>query len=129
LLPRLTNEIGGGIRKDVQKIGLYPIPDAAYTLKWDGIKPITLLSATTDDVRIVTGMPSHYVDALIEMATAIGWNEVDDAEAKAKLQEAVLRLEALWKRDSHSIEDTHLMRGFDSDDYHRDPVLPPQYTR
>lgn len=115
--------------KDVLNIGLYPIPDAAYTLQWDGIKPITLLTATTDDVREVTGMPVTMVDVLIEMATAIGWKEINDQESSPQLQEVLMRLKSLYGKDNHSIEDSMIMRGFEDEDYFRDPTLPASYTR
>lgn len=115
--------------KDVLKIGVYPIPDAAYTLQWDGIKPITLLTAATDDVREVAGLPVSMIDILIEMATAIGWKEIDDQDAQTQMTEVLMRLKGMYNRDNNSIEDVHVMRSFDGDDYFRDPILPPQYTR
>lgn len=115
--------------KDVLNIGVYPTPDAAYTLKWDGIKPITLLTGVTQDVREITGIPVHMIDILIEMATAIGWKEIDDAVTGEQMNEVLMRLKGMYNRDNHSIEDVHVMRGFDSEDYYRDPTLPPQYER
>jgi len=66
--------------RNSMKISLYPIPDGVYNLKYDGLAPITLLSADTDDIRTTTGMPSHLVDLVIEMATAIGWKEIASTE-------------------------------------------------
>ncbi len=115
--------------KDVLKIGLYPIPDAAYTLLWDGIKPISLVTAASEDIREITGMPVSMIDILIEMATAIGWKEIDDQDQGAQMQEVLLRLKAMYSKDNHSLEDVHVMRGFDDDMVYRDPVLPPQFDR
>lgn len=114
---------------DTLKIGLYPVPDAAYTLQWDGIKPISLLSSSSDDVRVVTGMPVSMVDILIEMATAIGWKENDDAQAAVQMDEVLVRLKGMFQKDNHDIEDRHVFRGFDGSDYYRDPVLPANYDR
>lgn len=114
---------------DTLKIGLYPIPDAAYTLKWDGIKPISLLTGASDDVRVVTGMPVSMVDILIEMATAIGWKEIDDATQGEQMQEVLMRLKGMFEKDNHSIEDNHVFRPFDGEDYFRDPVLPANFNR
>lgn len=114
---------------DTLKIGLYPIPDAAYTLLWDGLKPVSLLTNLTDDVRVVTGMPVSMVDILIEMATAIGWKEIDDAAAADQMREVMARLRGAYERDNHSLEDTHRFQEPLADDYYRDPRLPPQYTR
>lgn len=121
--------VNSSTEKDVLKIGLYPIPDAAYTLKWDGLKPITLLTATTDDVREITGMPVTMVDILIEMATAIAWKEIDDAQASEQMQECMLRLKGMYQKDNHSIEDRHIFQPFIGEDFHRDPVLPANYDR
>jgi len=121
--------VNSSTETDVLKIGLYPIPDAAYTIKWDGIKPISLLSATTDDVREITGMPVSMVDVLIEMATAIGWKEIDDAQASEQMQEVMLRLKGMYQKDNHSIEDCHVFRPFAGDDFYRDPTLPANYSR
>lgn len=114
---------------DTLKVGLYPIPDAAYTLKWDGVRPITLLSADTDDVRIVTGMPVNLVDILIEMATAIGWKEIDDGDSAVQLEEVLARLKGAYNDQNHDIEDRMRMAPFESEDADRfrDPVLPPEY--
>lgn len=114
---------------DTQKIGLYPIPDAAYTLKWDGIKPISLLTSASDDVRVVTGMPVSMIDILIEMATAIGWKEIDDAQAAEQMQEVMVRLKGMYQKDNHSIEDNHVFRSFEGEDFYRDPTLPANYDR
>lgn len=121
--------VNSATEKDVLKIALYPVPDTGYTLLWDGIKPITLLTGTTQDVREITGIPVSMIDILIEMATAIGWKEIDDAAAAEQMQEVLMRLKGMYNKDNHSIEDNHIMRGYESDDYYRDPVLPPQFDR
>lgn len=113
---------------DILKIGLYPVPDAAYTLLWDGIRPINLLVSDSDDIRLITGMPSNLVDIVIEMATAIQWKEIDDAAAATQLQEALMRLKGAWESGSHDIEDRHIMASFDEDMDYADPVLPPNYN-
>ena len=115
---------------DTLKVGLYPIPDAAYTLKWDGVRRISLLSSDTDDVRVQTGMPVTLVDVLIEMATAIGWKEIDDQDASAQMQEVVMRLKALYGADQHNIEDRLIMAPFESDEIDRyfDPQLDPRFN-
>jgi hypothetical protein len=114
---------------DTLKVGLYPIPDAAYTLLWDGVRPITLLTADTDDVRIVTGMPVTLVDILIEMATAIGWKEIDDGDAAVQMQEVLTRLKAAYADDTHDIEDVHILAPFEGDALDKifDPTLPPNF--
>ena len=115
---------------DTLKVGLYPIPDAAYTLKWDGVRRITLLSADSDDVRVVTGMPVNLVDVLIEMATAIGWKEIDDAAASEQMQEVLIRLKGAYSDDQHNIEDRLIMAPFESDEIDRyfDPQLDPRFN-
>lgn len=114
---------------NILKIGLYPIPDAAYTLKWDGYKKIVLLSADTDDVRTVSGIPEPLVDLLIEMATAVGWKEIDDGDAAAQMQECLQRLKGAYNDDNHSIEDVHVLSPLDGDNLDKifDPILPPNF--
>lgn len=114
---------------NILKIGLYPIPDAAYTLKWDGYKKITLLSNATDDIRAVSGIPEPMVDLVIEMATAIGWKEIDDGDAAAQMQECMSRLGGFYQDDNHSIEDVHVLAPLDGDNMDKifDPILPPNF--
>lgn len=114
---------------DTLKIALYPIPDAAYTIKWDGIKAIPMITGASDDIRVVTGMPTSMVDILIEMATAVGWKQIDDAASQTQMAECMVRLKAMFEKDNHSIEDTHKMREFNGEDFFRDPVLPANYDR
>ncbi len=115
---------------DTQIIGLYPIPDAVYTLKYDGIKEMTLLSADTDDVRTVTGMPSKFVNMLIELATSIGFKELDDAQYGEQFQECLLRLKGLYGDDQTEIDDVLVFATIDNFDanYYQDPILPPGYS-
>jgi hypothetical protein len=119
-----------GIAVDTLQIGLYPIPDAAYTILWDGVREITLMVNDTDDVRVLTGMPVTMVDILIEMATAIGWKEIDDSDAASQMQEVMIRLKGLYGKDQHDIEDVNIMAPFDSDDLNRynDPQLDPRFS-
>ncbi len=114
---------------NILKIGLYPVPDAAYTLKWDGYKKITLLSSDTDDVRSKSNIPETMVDLLIEMATAVGWKEIDDGDAAAQMQECMARLKAYYNDDNHSIEDVHVLSPLDGDNLDKifDPILPPNF--
>lgn len=114
---------------NVQKIGLYPIPDTGYTLKWDGYKPVGFMATDVDDIRIITGMPDLMVDLVIEMATAIGWKEIDDGDAAAQMQECLSRLKAAYADDNHSIEDVHVLSPLDGDNLDKifDPILPPNF--
>lgn len=114
---------------DTQFIGLYPIPDAIYTLKFDGIREMTLLSADTDDVRAVTGMPSKCVNMLIELATSIGFKELDDAQYREQFEECLIRLKGLYGDDQTEIEDVLVFATLDNNDinYFQDPILPPNY--
>lgn len=115
--------------QDNLQIGLYPIPDAAYTLYWDGIVAIPLLVNDTDDFRLVCGIPGYFADIIIEMATAIGWKEVDDQDQGAQLQEVLMRLKSIYEEDQNSIEDRLIMAPFESEDVDRyfDPMLDPRF--
>ena len=112
------------------KISLYPIPDAVYSMKFDGIAPITLLSTDADDIRLITGMPSPLVDLVIEMATAIGWKEIDDTDSREQMQECMVRLKAAYGDDSSEIDERLVMAPMESDEWNRwfDPVLPSNFN-
>lgn len=114
---------------DAPKFAFYPIPNGVFTVYYDCIRPITLMSADTNDVRLITGMPSNLIDILIEMATAIGYKEIDDSMSAKQMEECMLRLSAAFREDQSEIDDVMVMRAFESEDAYRydDPVLPPQY--
>lgn len=114
---------------DTQKVGLYPIPDTVYNLKYDCVAPITLLTSDTDDIRLITKMPSHHVDLVIEMATAIQWKEIDDAQAAEQMQECLLRLKAAYADDVSEIDDKLIMAPLEADNIDRyfDPTLDPRF--
>lgn len=114
---------------DTQIIGLYPIPDSIYTLNYDCVKPITLLVDDTDDIRTDTGMPSVYVNLVVELATALGMKADDDVKAKEQLEECVVRLESFYQKDQNQIDDRLITRPQESEDLNRffDPVLPPNF--
>lgn len=113
---------------NTRKIALYPIPDAVYTVNYDGVRAIQLLTSDTEDVRTSTGMPQHLVDLLIEMATAVGFKELDDEQAKAQMDECLTRLGAAYFNDQTNIDDRIIMAPDYSLARNLDPVLPPQYN-
>lgn len=110
-------------------VGLYPIPDAVYTVKMDVIRPITLLTSDSQDIRTTSKIPVNLVDLVIEMATAIGMKQDDDKKARAQMEECMTRLSAAYSDDTYQTDDRLIMRSFDvPDDFSfQDPVLPPQY--
>lgn len=111
-----------------RQVKLFPIPNATIAMYYDYRQEISLLTATTDDVRVVTGMPDHMVDALIELATAIGYREQDDGDYESAMEEAMARLQRLLEDDLTEIDDRVRMANFEGDSvYYGDPVLPPQY--
>jgi len=111
-------------------IGFYPIPDSGYTVKWDGVRPVSYLLNDTDDIRVKTNMPDYLVDLVIEMATAIGWKEIDDADAQAQMGEVVKRLRAAYADDQDDIDSRLIMAPFESEDIDRyfDPQLNPLFN-
>lgn len=114
---------------DIQIVGLYPIPDAVYTINWDGVRKIPLLTNDSDDIRTVTGMPTQYVNLVIEIATALGYKGDDDALAREQLEECATRLQNFYHKDQDQIDDRLIMRPQDSDslDQMYDPILPSNY--
>ena len=115
---------------DNRMVSLYPIPDSSYQLLWDGIVAIPLLVNDTDDFRVVCGIPGYFSDLLIEMATAIGWKEVDDATQGQQLTEVLARLKSAYEEDQSSLEDRLIMAPFESEDIDRyfDPQLDPRFN-
>jgi hypothetical protein len=114
---------------DTLKIGLYPVPDGVYALKWDGILPITLLTSDSQDVRTTTGMPSTIVNLLIDLAVAIGFGQNGDSDENPKLQEVLARLESAYAQDNYDIDDSMVMAPLEAEDLNRyyDPALPPDF--
>lgn len=112
------------------KLALYPIPDAIYSLKFDVIRPINLLSSDTDDIRVVTGMPSNLVDLVVEMATAIGYKADDDVKSGEQMKEAMLRLQQAYEDATTQINDRLIAAPFGDYDTVADamPLFPPQYS-
>lgn len=111
-----------------RKVALWPVPNAVFTMYYDYRKDISLLSADTDDVRITCGMPAHMVDALIELASAIGYRELDDSDYESAMAEAVVRWQNLLADDLTEIDDRIRQRSFDDDFLPLgDPMLPPQF--
>jgi hypothetical protein len=115
---------------NTRKLGFYPIPDGVYTIKYDYIRSIQLLSSDTDDIRVATGMPQHLVDLVIEMATAIGWKELDDGDSTEQMREVLQRLAAAYAEDQHSIDDVFVMAPLETSDIDKffDPVLSPNFN-
>ncbi len=111
-----------------KKIGLYTIPSTVETIYYDYIKKMPLLSNHTDDVRIVCGLPDHTVDALIELATAIGMRKFDDADYESAMAEAIVRWDTIYQDYTNEIDDRLRARAFEGADYDGPmPVLPPQF--
>jgi len=112
-----------------RKIALYPVPNAVFTVKYDYQKEMDLLVNNTDDVRVVTGMPDHMVDALIELATAISYREQDDSDYQSAMAESMARWRALYDEDNTEIDD--VIRAASDDGGgggYEDPILPPSYS-
>ena len=109
-------------------VGLYPIPSAVETIYYDYIKEMVLLTNNTDDVRIVSGLPDYMVDALIELAAAIGMREQDDENYEGAMAEAIARWNNLYLENNSEIDDRIRARPSDGQslDY-LDPKLPSNY--
>ena len=115
-----------------RKVALWPVPNATYAMYYDYRREIPLftdaLDASGATVMEVTGMPAHMVDALIELATAISFRELDDSDYESAMAEAMARWNNLLADDLTEIDDSIRMRAFNTEtSYFGDPVLPPQY--
>lgn len=115
---------------DTKKIGLYPIPDSVATIKYDAVRAIQELTSDTQDVRLITGMPKHLINLLIEIATTLGWKEMDDQDDRANLEEVLVRLKAVYNQSMNSIEDVHIMAPLQGADINAtfDPILDPRFS-
>ena len=116
---------------DYLSFAFYPIPDAVYTIKYDGVRPIELPSSDSMDIRVTTGMPSMLADVLIDMATAIGFVGDDDVKADRQLASAIARLENAYKMNDSQIDDRLVARPFGGvEDMQgaQDPWLPTNYS-
>lgn len=111
-----------------KKVSLYTIPSTAETIYYDYVKKMPLLSNNTDDVRTVCGLPDHAVDALIELATAIGMRKFDDADYESAMAEAIVRWDAIYQDYTNEIDDRLRARSFEGAEFiGMDPILPPAY--
>lgn len=115
---------------DAIELGFYPIPDAAYTINYDGVRPIALPTSLSQDIRQYTGMPANIVDIVIDMATAIGYEADDDVNEGPRFARAVARMEAAYQKDQSQIDDRLVMSPFGEVDAYQmqDPLFPPQYS-
>lgn len=115
---------------DTLKIGLYPVPSGVYTIKYDFVSNIPLLVAETDDPRKVCGMPTSLCELLIDIATAIGFRELDDAVYQSAFAEVVERIAQAYRDDYSEIEDSFVMAPMESSDIDKffDPVLTPYFN-
>lgn len=122
-----------GTSKSVEnaiEIGFYPIPDAVYTISYDGVRPIALPTSLSQDIRQYTGMPANIVDIVIDMATAIGYEADDDVDENSRFMRAVARMESAYQKDQSKIDDRLIMSPFDAMDASQlaEPQFPPQYS-
>lgn len=125
---RLNGNMGSVV--NTQVIGLYPIPDAIYGLLYDAVRPIPLLVNDTDDIRLVTGMPSNLVDLVVEMATAIGYKQDDDVKSSEQMNECLARMKQAYEDATTQINDRLISAPFGDYDSvaYADPLFPPQYS-
>ncbi len=111
------------------QVALWPLPNTVYNIFYDYVKECPLMVNASDDVRTVVGLPEWQVDALIQLATAIAFAELDASNYRDMMNEAVQRWADIYHDDSNQIDDSIRAASFDGErvDY-ADPVLPPQYT-
>lgn len=115
---------------DAIDVGFYPIPDSTYTIKFDGVRPISLPTSLSQDIRQYTGMPANIVDIVIDMATAIGYEADDDVDESSRFARAVARMEAAYQKDQSKIDDRLIMSPFDALEAAElaMPQFPPQFS-
>lgn len=126
--PLYYRDFGRDATTGNRKIALYPVPNSVLAIGYDYEREMQLLVDNTDDVRVETGMPDHMVDALIELATAIGYREQDDSDYGSAMAEAIERWIELRNNDQTEIDDAirAAPMGGDGRDF-LDPILPPRF--
>ena len=109
-----TSDVGGVpifvFRTPNNNYGLYPYPDAAYTLKYDAyIKP-TALSAATD----VPLIPEQFRQVIVDGATAYGYQYRGEAQQYGinftRFEDGIKQMQSLYLNSYDYIRSTYLPR-------------------
>ena len=109
-----TSDIGGVpifvFRTPDNNYGLYPYPDAAYTLKFDAyIKPISLSAAT--DVPLI---PEQFRQIIVDGATAYGYQYRGESQQYginfARFEEGIKHMQSLFLNSYEYVRSTYLPR-------------------
>ena len=109
-----TSDVGGMpifvFRTPSNNYGLYPYPDAAYTLKYDAyIKPTSLSAAT--DVPLI---PEQFRQVIVDGATAYGYQYRGEAQQYginfARFEEGIKQMQSLYLNSYDYVRSTYLPR-------------------
>ena len=109
-----TSDVGGVpifvFRTPNNNYGLYPYPDAAYTLKYDAyIKPTSLSAAT--DVPLI---PEQFRQVIVDGATAYGYQYRGEAQQYginfARFEEGIKQMQSLYLNSYDYVRSTYLPR-------------------
>jgi len=109
-----TSDVGGVpifvFRTPNNNYGLYPYPDAAYTLKYDAYVKPTALSATTD----VPLIPEQFRQVIVDGATAYGYQYRGEAQQYginfARFEDGIKQMQSLYLNSYDYIRSTYLPR-------------------
>ena len=109
-----TSDVGGVpifvFRTPNNNYGLYPYPDAAYTLKYDAYVKPTALSATTD----VPLIPEQFRQVIVDGATAYGYQYRGEAQQDginfARFEDGIKQMQSLYLNSYDYIRSTYLPR-------------------
>ena len=109
-----TSDVGGVpifvFRTPNNNYGLYPYPDAAYTLKYDAyIKPTSLSAATA-----VPLIPEQFRQVIVDGATAYGYQYRGEAQQYGinftRFEEGIKQMQSLYLNSYDYVRSTYLPR-------------------
>lgn len=109
-----TSDVGGVpifvFRTPNNNYGLYPYPDAAYTLKYDAYVKPTALSATTD----VPLIPEQFRQVIVDGATAYGYQYRGEAQQYginfARFEDGIKHMQSILLNRTDYVRSTYIQR-------------------
>jgi hypothetical protein len=108
-------------------VTLYPIPSTVMTIWYRHRRIILPIQNSETNIWSFWGMPPIVIECLIEYATALAFQGIDDARYKSQLQIAEAMTEDAYGEDQEN-QDTTIQIPFDDHDaYLAGPRLPPEY--
>lgn len=96
---------------NAKQYDLWPIPNAVYTINYDGFIHVTPLVLTSNEYSII---PPEYDDVLVHGPLSEALVMLADARSPYHQQEADSIMKRLWKDNEDMISTINQVRGFDA---------------